>query len=168
MVLALAGGRRPSLIAGPGGLPRSGRWRGFVGFASVLPFVHPPVLRATSRQREGMGLVCWSDWDVESFVPKCETSRGFCATPRRKRRFCAWCGTGSCCGIGFNRLHALLWYKRNIKDPCKMADFAVKPGIGHIGRVPHHGQNSVFRHSVAQTIPHRPCAKITSPPPSVH
>lgn len=30
MVLALAGGRRPSLIAGPGGLPRSGRWCGLV------------------------------------------------------------------------------------------------------------------------------------------
>lgn len=87
MVLALAGGRRPSLIAGSGGLPRSGRWRGFVGFASVLPSVHLPALCATSRQREGMGLVCWSDWDVESFVPKCETSRGFCTTPRRKRRF---------------------------------------------------------------------------------
>lgn len=35
----------------------------------------------------GMGLDHWSDRDVESLVPKCEISCGFCTTPRRKRRF---------------------------------------------------------------------------------
>lgn len=57
----------------------------FVGFASVLPFVHPPVLRATSRQREGMGLGLIGMWSllfqsvrqVEDFVPHHVENAGF-------------------------------------------------------------------------------------------
>ena len=45
MALALAGGRRPSLIAGPGGLPRSGRWRGLVFRWFLHPFCRLSTLR---------------------------------------------------------------------------------------------------------------------------